>query len=67
MANKGKSINQLFAQAQKESNNSKLIELYAQASKTSINIQISTATASKISFTSFKNTMSESQNNAHPS
>ena len=38
MANKGKSINQLFAQAQKESNNSKLIELYAQASKTSINL-----------------------------
>ena len=38
MANKGKSINQLFAQAQKERNNSKLIELYAQASKTSINL-----------------------------
>ena len=41
MANKRKSINhinQLFNQAQKERNTSELIELYAQASKTSINL-----------------------------
>ena len=38
MVNKRKSINQLFDQAQRERNTSKLIELYAQASKTSINL-----------------------------
>ena len=38
MINKRKSINQLFDQARREGNTSKLIELYAQASKTSINL-----------------------------
>ena len=38
MANKRKSMNKLFDQAQRERNTPKLIELYAQASKTSINL-----------------------------